>query len=75
MKNATFNKKHALPKVITRDQLAQIMGIHVNTLRNRLRKKGMELPSGSLFPEQVAEICTLLGYPKEMVFETLGMKL
>ncbi len=49
----------------TKQDIADMMGIHINTLRNRLKKVGINVPRGCIFPAQVDEILKALGWPPE----------
>ena len=48
----------------TRSQIADEYGIHRNTLKKWLKKLGVELPSGLLFPADVERIYEALGPPQ-----------
>jgi transposase-like protein len=49
----------------TRSQIADEYGIHRNTLCQWLKKLGIELPSGLLFPADVKRIYEALGHPQD----------
>jgi len=57
-------KKTNLTK--TRSQIAAEYGIHRNTLCRLLKKKGITLPQGLLYPQDVKRIYEALGHPKKV---------
>ncbi len=46
----------------TKDQIAKEMGIHVRTLHRHLKKAGMMVPRGLIYPAQQEEIYKKLGW-------------
>jgi len=49
----------------TRTQIADEYGIHRNTLCRLLKKKGITLPQGLLYPQDVKRIYEALGHPQD----------
>ena len=50
-------------KVKTRQQLAAEYGLHRNTFMRRLKKSGVHLPPGLIYPKHQEKIYEALGAP------------
>ena len=48
----------------TKEQMAMEMDIHLKTLQRRLKRVGLDVPRGLIFPEQQMEIYHRLGWDK-----------
>lgn len=48
-----------------RSEIAAEYGIHRNTLCRQLKNKGITLPKGILYPEDVKRVYEALGYPEK----------
>ncbi len=51
------------PRAKTRREIANELGMSYHTLYRKLKKNGIELPSGLVNPENVKKIYAALGYP------------
>ncbi len=65
MKKSWNDPKAAKPSFKTKSELAQQLGIHINTLRKKMNESGIPVKRGALSPAEVSEIFKKLGYPHE----------
>jgi hypothetical protein len=64
MKNNMF--KPVTPRPKTKEQIAMEMDINLKTLQRRLKRVGLSIPRGLIFPEQQALIYQELGWEKRV---------
>ncbi len=53
-----------IPKAKSRQQLAREYGVHIKTFMNWLKREGITIEPGVLYPKKVEEIYEKLGKPK-----------
>jgi len=63
MKHYHAHTQPTPPKAKTRREIANELGISVATLWRKLKKLGIELPTGLIYPPEQALILSTLGKP------------
>jgi hypothetical protein len=62
MKQALNEQSHQKRMFKTKSELAQMLGIHINTLRKKMKESGIPIKRGTLSPQEVAEVLRRIGY-------------
>ncbi len=63
-----MNRKLSAPiSAMTRQEIADLYSVSRKTLKKRLTKHGVILPSGLVYPKDIELIFSLLGMPRQLL--------